>query len=622
MIGRIRLHDRHQELRVFRFRSALAAFVCVALLAVLAARMVYLQVISHELFSSLSQDNRLQVVPLPPTRGLIYDRNGVVLAENIPSHHLTITPEKIRDLDETLADLAEVVTVRPSDVERFRQALKRHRPFESVPLRVNLGEEEVARFSVNRHRFPGVDIEPQLTRYYPYGERTAHVLGYVGRIDEHDLKRLDERNYRGTNLTGKLGVERQYEAELHGRVGYMHQEVNVEGRKLRELEGRRPPVPGADLQLNLDMRLQQTAWQALGEEAGAVVAIDPANGAVLAFVSRPSFDPHDFVHGISDKDYRALRDDPQRPLFNRALRGQYPPGSTIKPFLGLGALERAHELAGQSVHCRGYYKLPTDKRRYRDWKTHGKVDLDEAIAQSCDVFFYDLAHRMGIDKMAAYLGLFGLGRASGIDIPGEREGLVPTREWKRNRFSMPWFPGETLIAGIGQGYMLATPLQLADAVSGLAVGRLYRPRVAAFLERPGGRIERIEPVLRAELPVVEPAHWERIRRAMEDVVHGKRGTARASGYGAGYRFAGKTGTSQVISIAQDAEYDAEALEKKYHDHALFIAWAPVDNPRIAVGVLVEHGGSGSSAAAPVARKVFDTFFEVNGLNGNDVERGP
>lgn len=606
----ITLHDRQHEVGVFRFRAVIAGAVCVLILLVLAARMIYLQVVSHELFSTLSQNNRLQIAPLPPTRGLIYDRNGEVLAENIPSYHLQITPEKVKDLDATLSALGEVVDVRPSDIERFRKARARHRPFEGVPLRVNLSESEVARFSVNRHRFPGVDIQPQLTRHYPYGEVTAPVLGYLGRIDRADLARVDERNYRGTNVIGKVGVERAYEQMLHGRVGYKREEVNVAGRKLRELEGREPPVPGADLHLHLDIRLQQAAAEALADNAGAVVALDPRNGAVRAFVSRPSYDPHLFVYGISDADYETLRNDPGRPLFNRPLRGQYPPGSTLKPALALGGLEMEEEAAGESLQCRGYYRLPNKSHRYRDWKSHGHTDLYKAIVQSCDVFFYNLAREMGIDNMAHYLGRFGLGRTTGIDLPGERSGLLPTRDWKRERFDMPWFPGETLIAGIGQGYMLATPLQLAQMAVGLATARLYKPQVVAGVERSGGDFEPIPPRLGSRLPVKEARHWKRVRGAMEDVVHGERGTARIAGRGADYRFAGKTGTAQVISIGQDEEYDAEKLDKKHHDHALFVAYAPVDEPRLAVAVLVEHGGHGSTAAAPVAREVFDTFFEL------------
>lgn len=612
MPGSIYLADRQYEQRVFQFRALFAALACLLLLLVLAGRMIYLQVLHHDVFSTLSQNNRLQVVPVPPNRGLIFDRNGVVLAENQPAFHLEITPEEVTDLDSTLSGLAELINIRPVDIETFRQLLNSHRPFEPIPLRLNLSEQEVALFSVNRYRFPGVDINARLSRYYPFGAAAVHVLGYVGRIDEDDMARLDQAKYRGTNHIGKLGIEQAYEDILHGQVGYKRLEVNVEGRKLRELD-REPPVPGENLRLNIDIRLQQVAEQALADKTGAVVAINPNNGAVLAFVSQPAFDPHPFVNGISRTDYEALRDDPDQPLFNRALRGQYPPGSTIKPVLALAALERSADIAKQTVNCKGYFKLPGDDRRYRDWKKygHGKTDLHDAIVQSCDVYFYTLANEMGIDSLMNYLGLFGLGRVTGIDIPGEKPGLLPTRAWKQKRYSMPWFPGETLSIGIGQGYLLMTPLQLAQMSAALATGKIYQPQLVAAILPKDKPAEPVAPVLKAELPVRDLNDWMEVRMAMRDVVHSDHGTARGSSWGAKYEFAGKTGTAQVFSIAQDEEYDEETVAEYLRDHALFIAYAPVEKPELAVAVLVEHGGHGSSAAAPVARKLFDAYMKFH-----------
>jgi penicillin-binding protein 2 len=611
MTARIRLHDRQHELNIFRFRAVFAGAVCVFIMLSLVARLIYLQVVNHELFSTLSLNNRLQLKAVAPTRGLIYDRNGIVLAENRPMYLLEVTPEEVPDMESTLAALSDVVSLRDTDIERFRQFLKSKRQFEAVPLRFNLDETEVAHFSVNRHRFPGVDIAARLSRHYPFGASIVHVLGYMGRIDENDLANLDESNYRATSHIGKLGIEQYYETQLHGTAGYQQVEVNVEGRVLRVVE-EKPPVPGQDLYLNLDIHLQQAAEQALGEESGAVVAIDPRNGAVRVMVSKPGYDPHDFVNGISSEDFKALQNSLARPLFNRALRGQYPPGSTIKPFVGLGALETNVEAIGERVHCGGYYQLPGDDRRYRDWKKwgHGNVDLKQAIEQSCDVFFYDLAYRMGIDAMAEYLQKFGFGRVTGIDLPGEKDGLLPNSAWKRKRMGMVWFPGETLSAGIGQGYMLATPLQLAHAVATLASGKSYTPRLLAATQAPGQDPVPVTPPEPVTIAVRQMKNWQYIHEAMEAVVTGRHGTAKGAGRGAGYRFAGKTGTAQVISIAQDEEYDEETIAKRHRDHALFIGVAPVESPQLAIAVLVENGGHGSTAAAPVARQVFDRLFET------------
>ncbi len=606
----IYLADRQYEQRVFTFRAMIAALICLILLFILVARMIHLQVVQHDAFSTLSQNNRFQLTPVPPNRGLIFDRNGVVLAENRPAFHLKVTPSEVSSLDRTLSELVEVINIRETDIDRFKLALKRYRAFEAIPLRLNLSEKEAAHFAVNRHRFPGVDIAAPLTRYYPFGAMTSHLLGYVGRIDEEDLEKLDEANYRGTSHIGKLGIEQANEGNLHGEVGYKQREVNVEGREIHA-QVEQAPIPGDDLQLNIDIRLQLVAERALGDKTGAVVAIDPNNGAVLVFVSKPSFDPHLFVNGISSSDYQALRNDPSQPLFNRALRGQYPPGSTIKPALALAALENEIEFAKDTIRCRGYFKLPKDKRKYRDWKKHGhgKVDIHKSVVESCDVYFYELAHRMGIDELSQSLGLFGLGQPTGIDIFGEKPGLLPSREWKRKKYSMPWFPGETINSAIGQGYMLMTPLQLVQMSAALATAKLFEPQLVAAHLPKKAPLQKIPPVLKLELPIREQENWSKIRQSMRDVVHTDKGTARGSSWGAKYEFAGKTGTAQVISIAQDEEYDEENIAEQFRDHALFIAYTPIEKPEIAVAVLVEHGGHGSSAAAPVARKVFDEYMK-------------
>lgn len=607
----IALKDPNRETSLFRARAILAGTLAALLLLVLVSRLVYLQVIRHDHFTTLSQNNRVNIQPLPPTRGLIYDRNGVVLAENLPTFSLEIIPERVTDMEATLAAIGELITVSEADLDRFYMELKRRRRFEEVPLRFKLSDEEVAAVAVNRHRLPGVEISSRLSRHYPWDTHTSHIVGYVGRISESELKTIDASNYAATTHIGKVGVERSYEDVLHGKVGYEQVETNARGRALRVLE-RTPPVPGKNLHLSIDLRLQVAAEQAFGEERGALVAIDPKTGEVLALVSVPGYDPNLFVNGIDAETYRALTDSPDRPLFNRALRGQYPPGSTIKPVVGLGGLESGTVSAHDHTFCRGYYTLEGDAHRYRDWRRegHGPINLHDAITQSCDVYFYALAHTMGIDKLADYLRHFGFGERTGIDIVGEASGLLPTREWKRKVHGQPWYPGETLITGIGQGFMLTTPLQLAAHVATLASGGIrLRPHVVAAIEDPAtGMRERLTSDVQGQVPVKNPDHWRRVIDAMADVVHGTRGTARGISRDLSYQIAGKTGTAQVFGIKQDEKYEADKIAKKLRDHALFVAFAPMDDPRIAVAVLVENGGSGSTVAAPIARKVIDTYL--------------
>ncbi|MEE4109655.1 MAG: penicillin-binding protein 2 [Halieaceae bacterium] len=608
MAYRIALKDPQREQSVFAARTLTALVIVLALLGALLTRYYTLQISEFETYRTASERNRVQLQPLPPKRGLIYDRNGVLLADNRPSYTLSLIVERVKDIDATLAALRELVEISDSDLERFQTRRSQRRPYEHVPLRFRLDDEEQARIAVNRHRLPGVTIDAQLQRFYPHGELFAHALGYVGRINEQELETIDTANYRGTFHIGKIGIERRYEDELHGTVGYQTVETNAHGRVLRVLE-RFDPVPGHDLRLHLDAKLQRVAHEALAGQRGAVVAIDPLTGGVLAMVSTPAFDSNLFVNGISTRDYSALRESPDVPLFNRTVQGQYPPGSTVKPMMAMAGL--AEELIDTefTVPDPGWYRLPGDRRRYRDWilRIRGTghaphVDLKMAIAESCDVYFYDLAHRMGIDTMHDHLAHYGLGQRTGIDTTAERRGVLPSTRWKRAALNQPWYPGETLSAGIGQGYMLATPLQLAVATSIIATrGEHRQPRLVRSLD---GEM--------LEAPLMDPvradgAHWDAVVEAMREVVHGRRGTAKAISRDLDYEIAGKTGTAQVIGIAQDAVYDEDEIDERHRNHGLFIAFAPLQAPTIAVAVIVENGG-GSSAAYPIARTVMDAWI--------------
>ena len=603
------LKDTIRESQAFLNRAIIAGLLVFGAVMVLVWRMAQLQVIDHAHFTTLSRENRVKVVPLPPTRGLIYDRNGVLLAQNRPAYSLEITPEQVGDLDQTLKQLAEVIEIDEEDLERFWKLKNRKRRFDSVPIRVNLSQDETAQFAVHRHRFPGVDIKAQLLRHYPHDVKTTHVLGYVGRISQRDVEQIDSSNYSGTSHMGKNGVEKTYESALHGEVGLEQVEVNAAGRRVRTLE-QTPPEPGVDVHLHLDIGLQEVAMEAFADNNGAVVAIDPRDGGILAFVSQPGFDPNLFVEGISRKDYASLQEDDNRPLYNRALHGQYPPGSTVKPFMGLAGLERGAITYDSSIYCPGFYQLPGNIHRYRDWKKsgHGPMDLDAAIVQSCDVYFYRLAYELGIDRLHEYLSQFGFGDRTGIDLTGESGGLLPSRDWKRRARRQPWYPGETLILGIGQGYFLTTPLQLAAATATVANNGIYfTPHVVDYLRaRDTGEVTPIPPSART-IPIGLQQNWEDVRAGMQHVVDSPRGTAKRIRSDR-YAIAGKTGTAQVFTVAQDEEYDEETLEKKLRDHALFVAYAPADDPQIAVAVVVENGGHGGSVAAPIARRIMDAYL--------------
>ncbi len=609
---RSHVSDHSYEASIFKFRAIVAAIICLLMLGGLLFRLAWLQIVDYAHFSDLSEHNRIRLMELPPTRGLIYDRNGVILAENKPTFHLEIIPEQVDDMDETLKGLGEIVTISEAEIERFKEQLRVRRSFQGISLRTRLNEDEVARLAVNRHRFPGMDINARLSRFYPQGEVAAHVVGYVGRINQRDLTVIDEGNYRGTTHIGKTGLEKYYEAELHGQVGQQKVEVNAEGRIIRVID-KIASVSGNDLVLNLDIELQRIADEGLGEFAGAVIAIEPHTGAVVVFISKPGFDPNLFVHGISHKDYDALSHGVYKPLFNRALFGQYPPGSTLKPFIGLAGIEQHRFGVKESINCKGYYLLPGDdtERKYRDWKKwgHGTVDLDKAIEQSCDVYFYELAYRMGINSMHEFLAQFGFGEKTGIDLLGERSGLLPSTDWKKRVHGKVWYPGETLIAGIGQGYMLTTPVQLAVATAALASrGEKIVPRLLKEVHISNDDVVKTREPSRTMIELRREGHWDVIFNAMKKVVHGKWGTARATGWGMKFKMAGKTGTAQVFGIGQDEEYDEETVAKKLRDHGLFIGFGPVKDPVLAVAVVAENGEHGSKMA-PIARKLIKRYME-------------
>jgi len=591
-----------------------SAIIVVILLGTLVLRLTHLQITNHDHFTTLSHENRVKLVPLPPTRGLIYDRNGVILAQNLPTHSLEITPEQVKNIDQTLTDLAQIITISEDDLSRFHRLRKQKRRFDSIPIKIHLDEKEVARFAVNRHHFPGVDIQARLLRDYPQGESTAHVVGYVARINQKELGEIDTSNYAGTSHIGKTGLEKTYEDTLHGKVGMQQVEVNALGRIIRVLENQ-APEPGKDIHLYIDAHLQAAAAKAFGEKNGAAVAIDPNTGGILALVSKPGYDPNLFVEGISSAAYNALQQSDSNPLFDRALRGQYPPGSTAKPFVGLAGLETETITFQKKKFCPGFYQLPKHEHKYRDWKKHGhgRTDMEKSIVESCDVYYYDLAHELGIDKMSNFLGQFGFGEKTMIDITGELNGLLPSREWKRQSRNIAWYPGETLIMGIGQGYFLTTPIQLANATATLASLGVHRiPRVVKQITNiTQSEIEVPEQPEPTQIPIVKQKNWEDMVYAMTQVVDGIRGTARRIRTKE-YQIAAKTGTAQVFTVKQDEEYDEETVSDKMRDHALFIAFAPVENPQIAVAVIVEHGGHGGSVAAPIARTIMDHYL----LSGN------
>ncbi|WNW13290.1 penicillin-binding protein 2 [Pseudomonas sp. DTU_2021_1001937_2_SI_NGA_ILE_001] len=603
----IRLKDHEKDARLVRSRVVVGAVAVLLLVCVLIARLYYLQVIQYDYHSTLSENNRVHVQPIPPSRGLIYDRNGVVIADNRPSFSLSMTRERAGDWAKVLDTIVDILQLTPDDRLIFEKRMKQgRRPFEPVPILFELTEEQIALIAVNQFRLPGVEVVAQLVRHYPQGPHFAHSVGYVGRINEKELKSLDPINYSGTHHMGKTGIERFYEDDLHGQVGYEEVETNARGRVLRVLK-RTDPIPGKDIVLSLDIQLQEAAEAALGGRRGAVVALNPNTGEVLAMVSAPSFDPNLFVTGISFKAYAELRDSIDRPLFNRILRGLYPPGSTIKPAVAIAGLDGGAITPTSRVFDPGFYQLPNYDHKYRNWNRTGDgwVDLDTAIMRSNDTYFYDLAHKLGIDKLSMYMNKFGIGQKVSLDMFEESPGLMPSREWKRTTRRQAWFPGETLILGIGQGYMQATPLQLAQATALVAnKGKWIRPHLAKTIE---GQPP-VDPNPMPDIVLRDPNNWARVNHGMQEVMHGARGTARKASIGAQYRIAGKSGTAQVVAIKQGEKYDRSKVQERHRDHALFVGFAPADNPQIVVAVMVENGESGSGVAAPVVRQVMDAWL--------------
>ncbi len=601
--------DEFRESRLFLSRIVVSVLAMMLGVAALVVRLMYLQITGHEQYASLSRDNQVRIAPIPPSRGLIFDRNGEPLADNFVTYSLEVTPEQVKDLPGLLREFGAMLNLSESDVEQFYALKAKRKGFESVPIRLGLTEEEVARIAVRQPWLEGAEIRTRMMRTYPYRDLTAHVVGYIARINEKELANLDPAQYLGTFFIGKNGLEKSYEAILHGKTGHEEYEANVKGRVIRSL-GTTMAINGADLHLSLDIGLQKTAMEALGHYHGAVVAIDPRNGEVLALASNPSYDPNPFIQGISKKNYDALQNDEARPLYDRATRGAYPPGSTVKPFEALAGLELLSLSPASRVACPGYFRLPGSSHKYRDWahSGHGATDMHLAIVQSCDVYFYSLANRIGIQRLHDFMqGRFGLGAVTGIDIAGEKAGLYPTEEWKRKARKADWIAGDTVIAGIGQGFVTTTPLQMARATAILAnKGLDVEPRLVSQikagwdLENPFPRREQ------AGKPIAED-HWNTVVNAMVDVV--QRGTARRISGGLGYPMAGKTGTAQVFSVAQGKSYKSMRITKSMRDHAWFIAFAPAEAPQIAVAVIAENAGHGGTVSAPIARKIIDQWLQ-------------
>jgi len=624
MLRSVRIKDHHAESQLFEQRAIAAALIMLIALGLVIARLVWLQVVKYDYFSDLSQGNRIRIEPVPPNRGLILDRNGLPLATNAPSYQLELTREQVQDLDATLAGIAGLGLIDAAEIPNLKRDIRGRRSFDAVPIKLQMTEEELARFAARRHQFPGVEIRPRLTRYYPLADSSVHAIGYVGAISEDDKKRLNLDDYAGTTLTGKTGVEHEYENQLHGKAGFQQLLVNAQGRSVERIGDeaakleRREPVAGNDLFLTIDQRVQQIAEEALRGQRASAVAIDPSNGDVIAFVSTPAFDPNLFARGLTRQQYLALTEDPTRPMYDRALRGVYPPGSTVKPMMAMAALEYGVVTPDNTRFCRGQWRMPGVRRPWRDWKPggHGTVDMRKAIATSCDVYFYDIANQMGVDRIHDYLAQFGMGAPTGIDIPGEKAALLPSTDWKKRAFrrkeAQIWFPGDTISIGIGQGYMTATPLQLAHATATLAArGKRFRPRlVRAIRNVTTGEVTELPPTALPPAHANDPMAWDVAIGGMYDVANAPYGTARAAAANAPYKMAGKSGTAQVFTVAAGEKVrKADELAEHLRDHALFIAFAPVEAPRIAVSVVIENApGGGSAFAAPIARRIMDVYL--------------
>ncbi|MDP2229712.1 penicillin-binding protein 2 [Methylotenera sp.] len=610
---RAELKNFQHEQYYFRLRLGFTALVVLCLFGLLATRFFYLQVKQYNHYQTLAEKNRISLVPIVPNRGLILDKNGVVLAHNFFVYTLEITPSKIENLEATIAEVSKLVEVSSLDRKRFNKLRDESRNFESVPIRTHLNEVEAASFAVNHYRFPGVEIKSRLYRHYPLGKLGAHIVGYIGRINDKDLINLEKdgvlSNYKGSDHVGKSGIEQFYETQLHGTTGFQQVEIDADGRAVRVLSST-APVPGSNLVLSIDSKLQEIAETAFGERRGALVAINPKTGEVLSYVSQPSFDPNLFVDGIDVDNWKLLNESLDKPLINRPIRGVYPPGSTFKPFVALAGLEYGKRAPPYAINDAGYFSLPNSTHRYRDWKPsgHGIVDMQKAITISCDTFFYGLALELGIDRLTGFVRHFGFGGKTGIDIQGENGGLLPTPEWKMRRFKQPWYQGETVIVGIGQGYTLTTPMQLAYATATLANnGIAMKPHLVTQIQKAITNENLAIPFVVQDRVSIKPENIDIIKRGMVDVTL-PGGTAASVGANAGYSIAAKTGTAQVIGIKQNAKYNASAIDERHRDHALFVAYAPADDPTIALAVIVENGGHGGSAAGPIARKVMDYYL--------------
>jgi penicillin-binding protein 2 len=604
------LDNREKERRLFLNRMT-ASFLFIALLILLlVARLFYLQVVQTEYHEARSQNNRLEVLPIPPIRGLIYDRFGELLARNEPSHTLSVVVERAEDLEALVQEVRGLVELSDDQVSRFFERVGGYRrPFEPIPLKVRLSELEVARIAANRIFLEGVQVDAELIREYPFGEEFAHALGFVGRINQEEMRTLDVGAYAGTRFIGKEGIEQEYEDSLLGEPGFQRVETNARGRIIRVIE-KQAPTPGANLHLYLDQELQQLAYNLLGDQRGSIVAIEPQTGGILAMVSNPGFDPNLYVSGFPTELYNALRDSPDNPFLNRAIRGQYPAASTIKPFIGLAGVDQGFVSWDYSINDRGFYQLPTDDRIYNDWKRggHGRVDMRKAVAESCDTYFYELAFKMKLEAIHDIYDQFGFGKVTTADIYNPFRGINPSREWKRDRHGFSWYAGDTINLSIGQGYMLATPMQLAIATAVMANrGRWVTPRMLMH-SNDESLLDAI-PEPPSDVHLNNDANWDRMHAAMQDVVQGSRGTARMSGMDAPYDYAGKSGTAQVIAIERDENNEPVGdVPERFRDHALFIGFAPLKKPRIAVAVLVENGGGGSSVAGPITRSLFDFYL--------------
>ena len=609
------IRDHSAEANLFARRAFVGFVFVLGLVAVLITNLYNIQVKDHQDYQTRSNDNRIKVIPIAPNRGLIYDRNGVLLAENKPVYNLEVIPEEVDNLEKSLEQVSQLITITEQEKQDFLKDIKNTRRFKSQVLKARLDEADVATFSVNQHKFPGFSIEARLARYYPFGDTLTHALGYVAKLNRKELNKLEQEgqatNYRATHDIGKLGIEKYYEQLLHGQVGSQRVEVNNRGRVIRTLS-MLPPQPGSDLVLTLDIGLQQIAQHALKDMRGAVVVMDAKDGGILALYSNPSYDPNLFVHGISSKNYKALLN-PDRPLINRATQGRYAPASTIKPHMAILALEENMVTEGTTMWDPGFFQIQNVEHKWRDWKRwgHGHVDVYKAIEESCDTYFYDTAYRLGITKISNFMAHFGFGDLSGIDIHEETTAILPSKEWKENRFKESWWPGDTISVGIGQGYWTATPIQIANATNILVNKGVNHPPHLAQVAKKEDDVTQINNEEKPPVVLNNPDNWRIAIDAMHNTVTKVTGTAHKAFKGVNYDPAGKTGTAQVVSIAQGEKYDAESLKERQRDNAIYVGFAPYNNPQIVVSIVVENNGGGSTVGAPIARQLMDYYFAAN-----------